>query len=75
MKLVEETMTIIHLKNNHRKINILEEIEMLKAASSQNLLNDPVFRLPPSVSAWNSTDERRKKNFNNQVALLMMLLS
>ena len=34
MKTIEETMSIIHLENNHRKINTLEEIEILKAASS-----------------------------------------
>ena len=29
-------------KNNHRKINTLEEIEILKAASSKYLLNDVI---------------------------------
>jgi hypothetical protein len=29
MKTMEETMSIIHLENNHRKINTLEEIEIL----------------------------------------------
>ena len=40
MKTIEETMSIIHLGNNHRKINTLEEIEILKAAFSKYLLND-----------------------------------
>ena len=35
-------MSIIHLDNNHRKINTLEEIEILKAASSKHLLNDVI---------------------------------
>ena len=35
MKTIEETMSIIHLENNHRKINTLEEIEILKAGSSK----------------------------------------
>ena len=35
-------MFIIHLENNHRKINTLEEIEILKAASSKNLLDDVI---------------------------------
>ena len=35
MKTIEETMSIIHLENNHRKINKLEDIEILKAASSK----------------------------------------
>jgi GIY-YIG catalytic domain. len=42
MKTIEETISIIHLENNHRKINKLEEIEILKAASSKYLLNDVI---------------------------------
>ena len=56
MKTIEETMSIIHLENNHRKIITLEEIEILKAASSKYLLNDvitgqndPIYKLPTSV--------------------------
>ena len=41
-KTIEETMSIIHLENNHTKINTLEEIEILKAASSKYLLNDVI---------------------------------
>ena len=37
MKMIEETMSIIHLENN-----TLEEIEILKAASSKYLLNDVI---------------------------------
>ena len=57
MKTIEETMCIIHLKSNHRKINTLEEIEILKAASSSSkyLLNDliagknnPIYKLLPT---------------------------
>ena len=55
MKTIKETMSIIHLENNHRKINILEEIEILKTASSKHLLNnviagqnDPMYKLLPS---------------------------
>ena len=54
MKTIEETMSIIHLENNHRKINTLEEIEILKAASSKHLLNviaeqnDPIYKLLPT---------------------------
>ena len=33
MKQTEETMSIKDLENNHRKINTLKEIEILKAAS------------------------------------------
>ena len=42
MKTIEEIMSIIHLENNHRKINTLEEIEILKAASSKYLFNDVI---------------------------------
>ena len=55
MKTIEETMSIIHLENNNRKINTLEEIEILKAASSKHLLNDviagqndPIYKLLPT---------------------------
>ena len=42
MKKIEYTMPIIHLQNNNRKINTLEEIETLKAASSKYVLNDVI---------------------------------
>ena len=53
MNTIEDTMSIIHLeKKNHRKIHTLEEIEILKAASSKYLLNDviagqndPIYKL------------------------------
>ena len=48
-------MSIMYLENNHRKINTLEDIEILKAASSKYLLNDviagknyPMYKLLPS---------------------------
>ena len=60
MKTIEETMSIIHLENNHRKINTLEKIEILKAASSKHLLNDiiagqngPIYKLLPTSVIWN----------------------
>ena len=39
---IEKTMSIIHLENNDRKINTLEEIEILKTASSKYQLNDVI---------------------------------
>ena len=55
MKKIEETMFITNLENYHRKINTLEEIKILKAASSKYLLNDvltgqngPIHKLLPS---------------------------
>ena len=54
MKIIEETMSIIH-QDNHRKMNTLEEIEILKTASSKYLLNDviagqndPTYKLLPT---------------------------
>ena len=53
--LVKISGDIIYLKNNHRKINTLEEIEIQKAASSKHLLNDviagqndPIYKLLPT---------------------------
>ena len=40
MKTIEGIMSIIHHENHHRKTNTLEEIEILKAASSKHLLNN-----------------------------------
>jgi len=37
-----ESVSIIHLENIHRKINTLEEIEILKAAFSKYVLNDVI---------------------------------
>ena len=39
IKPIEETMTIMHLENNYGNINVLEQMEVLKAASSQNILH------------------------------------
>ena len=54
MKTIEETMSIIHLENNHRKINTLDGIEIIKPASSKYLLsdviagqNDPIYKFLP----------------------------
>ena len=50
-----KTMSIIHLENNHRNINTLKEIKILKAGSSKYLLNyvitgqnDPIYELHPT---------------------------
>ena len=55
MKTIEETMSIIHQENNHRKIITLEEIKIPKAASNKYLLNDviavqndPIYKLLPT---------------------------
>ena len=80
MKTIEETMSIIHLENNIRKINTLEEIEILKAASSKYLLNhviagqnDPIYKLLPISSGLNSkikspgqATNKQNSKFKNQ---------
>ena len=55
IKTIDEAMFLIQLENNHRKINTLEKIEILKAVSSKYLLNDviagrndPMYKLLPS---------------------------
>ena len=55
MKTIKETKSTIHLENNHRKINTLQENEILKATSSNYLLNDviagqndPIYKLLPT---------------------------
>ena len=65
-------------KKNHRKINTLEEIEILKADSSKYLLNDvisgqndPIYKLLPTSVIWNprSTAQAKQQtkiqNFKN----------
>ena len=57
MKTIGETMSMIHVENNYRKINnSLEEIEILKEASYKYPLNnviagknDPMYKLLPSL--------------------------
>jgi hypothetical protein len=71
MKTIEETMSIRHLENNNRKINILEENEIIKAASYKYLLNDviagqndPMYKLLPISdlnSKVNSPDQATKE--------------
>ena len=71
MKTIEETTSITHLENNYRKINTLEEIEILKAASSKYLLNeviagqnDPMYKLLLSLVIWTprSTAQAKQQN-------------
>ena len=71
MKTIEE---IIHLENNHRKINKHEEIEILKTSSPKYLLidvvagqNDPMYKLLPSSvnSKINIQQTKQQKKFQN----------
>ena len=56
MKNIDDIMIILHKESNHEQINKLEEIEIIKAAASQNILNDiingrndPLYKILISV--------------------------
>ena len=62
-------MTILHKESNHEKINKLEEIEILKVAASQKILNDvingrndPLYKILISVDNQTSTGRSLKKD-------------
>ena len=55
LRIVTRFKAFEHNENSHRKINTLEEIEILKAVSSKYLLNDviagqndPIYKLLPT---------------------------
>ena len=61
----------IHLENNHIKIKTLEEIEILKAASSEYLLNDviggqsdPIYELLPTSVIWTPRSTAQAKQLS-----------
>ena len=57
MKTIEETMFIIHLENNHRKINTPEEIEILKNCLLCDAIpgqNYSIYKLLPLIRDLNS---------------------
>ena len=80
MKTKKETMSRIYQGKNQRKTNTLEDIQILKAASSENLLNDviagqndPIYKFLSSVIStprFNSDQTTNKilkiNNYNNQ---------
>ena len=54
MRPMEETMTILHFEDDPRRINVLEELEIMKATTSDCMLNiihniNPLYRIPHSV--------------------------
>ena len=54
MRPMEETMTILHFENDPRRINALKELEIMKATTSNRMLNivhniNPLYRIPHSV--------------------------
>ena len=65
MKPIEETMVIINLEKDHRKINTPKEIEILIVTSSRKLLNDvingtsyPVIDYSLQLMPGTPTDDR-----------------
>jgi hypothetical protein len=51
---MEETMTVLHSENDPRRINALEELEIMKATISDCMLNivhniNPLYWIPHSV--------------------------
>jgi hypothetical protein len=85
LKTIEETMSIIHLENNHRKTNTLEEIEILKAASSKYLLNDviagqndPMYKLLPSsviLTQRSTAQTKQQRKFRNPTIKIISYLN
>ena len=74
MKTIQETMSIIHFEKNHRRINTLEEIEILKAASFKHLLNDviaeqndPIYKLLPPSVIWTPRSIAQAKQTNKKI--------
>ena len=61
MRPIEETMTILHFENDPRRINALEELEIVKATTSDPMLNvvhnmNPLYRIPHSVQDRTQTN-------------------
>ena len=52
MKNIDNIMTILHKENNHEQVNKLEEIEILKEAASQNILNDVIDGRNGPANYW-----------------------
>ena len=50
MRLMEETMKILHFENDSKRINTLEEIEIAKVTTSNHMLNimqnnNPLYKI------------------------------
>jgi hypothetical protein len=62
---MEETMVILHFENDPRRINALEELEIMKATTSDRMLNivhniNPLYRIPLSVQDQTTADDATK---------------
>jgi hypothetical protein len=60
MRSMEETMAILNFENDHKRINALEKIEIMKATTSDHMLNviqniNPLYRMLQSVQDWITT--------------------
>ena len=73
MKTIEETMSIIHLVNHHRKINTLEELEILKWYHSRTKW--PNVQTSPLISDLNSQPKQQQKFRNLAIKIISDLNS
>ena len=60
MRPMEETMTILDFENDPKRINALEEMEVMKATNSDHMLNiiqniNPLYRTLQSVQDQTTT--------------------
>jgi hypothetical protein len=60
MRPMEETMTILHFENDYKRINALEEMKIMKATTSEHMLNiiqnnHPLYRMLQSVQDQTTT--------------------
>ena len=82
MKSIEDIITILQKENNHEKTNKLEEIEIIKAAASQNILTSLTAgtihytKFLAQLTTRHQHDDSLKKDryFNKRRATLKMRL-
>jgi hypothetical protein len=58
---MEETMTILHFENDPKRINVLEDIEIMKATTSDHIIQyiNPLYQMlqPLQDQTATSTDK------------------
>ena len=79
MRPMEETKTILHFENDPKRINAIEEIDIMKATTSDHMLNfiqknGPLYNIlqPLHDQAATSTDSCLRcimQNFNEEFVL------
>ena len=62
---MEETMTILHFKNDHKRINALEKMEIMKAESNHFRLHaqhypEHQLTLPNATTTSGSCNDQRR---------------